>query len=324
MWEQTPEELSHELNKKSNTEIQRQTETLGYLLKIVGETIAENKEVKVENIGREILNKIKLEKPEWIGELKQDLKPLEKKLDYVASAIIRKEVVREVGVKRPDWIKELIPKEIKFPEQKEAEKLIPVLKEVIKEIKALEFPDEVSIKGAVEIKQPKWWKLPDFDKPIVSLAGFIKKYFDKAVLKAEIQNEITVKNPVTEITVKNPQKEVKITNFKEIIEHLKTIVSQLRALGSTGSNGGGNVDTSSLATEETLQSMADPLAKYKDAGMDVASNPMYFGYIALDGSWYIKKLDTTSGTTFCKGDVDYETNWINRASLTYELFNEVF
>lgn len=79
-----------------------------------------------------------------------------------------------------------------------------------------------------------------------------------------------------------------------------------------------------IATEETLQSMADPLAKYKDAGMDVASNPMYFGYIALDGSWYIKKLDTTSGTTFCKGDVDYETNWINRASLTYELFNEVF
>ena len=78
------------------------------------------------------------------------------------------------------------------------------------------------------------------------------------------------------------------------------------------------------ATEETLQSMADPLAKYKDAGMDVASNPMYFGYIALDGSWYIKKLDTTSGTTYVKGDVDYETNWINRASLTYELFNEVF
>lgn len=281
-WDKTPEEISQELNKKSNTEIQRQTETLGYLLKIVGETIAENKEVKVENIGREILNKIKLEKPEWIGELKQDLKPLEKKLDYVASAIIRKEVVREVGLKRPDWIKELIPKEIKFPEQKEAEKLIPVLKEVIKAIEKQEFPDEVSIKGEVEIKQPKWWKLPDFDKPILSLAGFIKKYFDKAVLKSEIQNEITIKNQVTEFTLKNPQKEVKIINFEEIGKYLKLMTSQLRALGTTGGNGGGSVDTSNLATEETLQKTAE--------------KPSDTEYVWTDGN-LTQKIETYSDRT---------------------------
>lgn len=69
---------------------------------------------------------------------------------------------------------------------------------------------------------------------------------------------------------------------------------------------------------------SDPLIKYKDAGMDIAGTPMYFGYIALDSSWYIKRLDTTSGTTFTKGASDYPTAWTGRAGLTYDLFNNIF
>jgi len=68
----------------------------------------------------------------------------------------------------------------------------------------------------------------------------------------------------------------------------------------------------------------DPLAKYKDAGMDVATDDMYFGYIALDGSWYIKYLNTATGTTFCKGASGYSTAWTGRAGLTYGLFNDIF
>jgi len=82
-------------------------------------------------------------------------------------------------------------------------------------------------------------------------------------------------------------------------------------------NDGVQVNTATEANQ-------NPLASYKDAGMDVASNPMYFGYLDTDGKWYIKKLDTTSGTLFCKGDSDYATNWTNRVSLTYQLFNLVF
>ena len=75
--------------------------------------------------------------------------------------------------------------------------------------------------------------------------------------------------------------------------------------------------------DKTLQSMVDPLTKYKPAGMELTS-PMYFGYVALDGSWYIKKIDTSSGTTYTKGNSDYSTAWTNRASLSYDLFNVIF
>ena len=78
------------------------------------------------------------------------------------------------------------------------------------------------------------------------------------------------------------------------------------------------------ATEETLQSVIDPLAKYKPAGMDVSGTPMYFGYIALDGSWYIRALDTASGTTYCKGDSGYDSSWSDRINLTYDEYNVIF
>jgi len=79
-----------------------------------------------------------------------------------------------------------------------------------------------------------------------------------------------------------------------------------------------------LATEETLQEGVDIFIKYKSAGMDVSGTPMYFGYIDLDGSWYIKALDTASGTTYCKGDSGYSTAWTGRAGLTYGEFDVIF
>ena len=224
------------------------------MLKLIGEEIQKNKSVKVENIVRQVVGEVSVTRPDWIKELLPNTLPIEKKLDYIASAIIRKEVVRKMDFNRPDWLDEIKPKEIVFPEQKEAEKINPVLKEILKAIQEQEKIDEVSIKGEVEIKEPKWWKLPDIEKPILSLASFIKKYFDKVILKTEIQNEITIANPVKEVIVKNPQKEVKISNLKTLEENTALMTAQLRALGTTGSSGG-LVDTSKLATEETLQAV---------------------------------------------------------------------
>jgi hypothetical protein len=68
----------------------------------------------------------------------------------------------------------------------------------------------------------------------------------------------------------------------------------------------------------------NPLSAYQSAGMDITANPYYFGYLKTDGSWYIKKLDTTSGTIYVKGDSDYATNWTGRAELTYGEFNDIF
>jgi hypothetical protein len=246
IWDKTDQELSQELNKNSNTEIQRQTETLGRLLKIVGEAIGENKSVKVENIVREVVGKVAVERPDWIKELKQDTTPLLKKLDYIGGAIVRKEVVREVGLKRPDWIKDLIPKDIKFPEQKDFSKsTVDILGKVLKAIQDQEFPE---FPKEIEIKEPKWLKFPDVEKPILALAKFLKGLQEK-VFKVKVENDITVKNPVKEVTILNPQKEVKITNLKELEKDVKLMTSQLQALGQTGSNGGSSVDTSELATE---------------------------------------------------------------------------
>lgn len=77
---------------------------------------------------------------------------------------------------------------------------------------------------------------------------------------------------------------------------------------------------SGAATEEKQ----DPLSAYKSAGMDIAANPYYFGYLKADGSWYIKKLDTTSGSTYFKGVTGYATNWTGRAGLAYADFDEIF
>jgi len=309
-WEKTPEELQNELNQKSNSETQKQSLLLGELLKVVAKTIQENKEVKVENIGREVLNKISINKPEWLKET--NLTPIVKKLDYIASAVIRKEVVKEIGIKRPDWLKELIPKEIEFPEPKEAEKLSPILEEVIKAIKEIEKTKTVEISNAIEIKEPKWFKFPDFNAPILSLSKFLvglqKKVFT-------VKGKVEISNPVKEVTVLNPQKEIKITNLKDLEKDVKLMTAQLQALGNTGSNGGGSdIDTSPLAKEANQ----DPLAKYKFADLDDDASPNYYGATDSEGNWYILKEDTSAKTLrYATGDEDYATNWTGRVGLSY-------
>lgn len=258
IWDQTPEEVNKEIAKGNQGEIHKQTLALLEMLKLIGEATQKNKLVQVENIIRQVVGEVSVTRPDWIKELLPNTLPLEKKLDYIASAIIRKEVVRKMDFNRPTWLDEIKPKEINFPEAKDFSKpQTDLLKEILTAIQEQEKVEEVSIKGEVKIAEPKWWKLPDFEKPVLSLASFIKKYFDKVVLKTEIQNEITIKNPIKEIKVLNPQKEVAITNLSKMEKSLDLMTAQLRSLGTTGSNsnGGSTVDTSSLATEETLQAV---------------------------------------------------------------------
>jgi len=90
-------------------------------------------------------------------------------------------------------------------------------------------------------------------------------------------------------------------------------------------DGAGNLSLQpKTATEETLQAVADPLVKYKSAGMDIAANPYYFGYLKTDGEWYIKKLDTTLGTTYVKGSSGYATAWTGRVAQSYDLYDVIF
>lgn len=324
MWEKTPEEISSDEHAKNRGEIQRQTEVLGRFLKVVAEAIAENKTVSVENIVREVTGKVAVERPEWIRELKSDMAPILKKLDYIASAVIRKEVVRKMDLNRPSWLDEIKPKDITFPEAKDYSKpTTDLLEKILKAVKEQEPTEEVSIKGEVSLAKPKWWSVPDFATPLVSLAGALKKYFDKAIIKTEITNDVNIANPVTEVTVKNPQKEVKITNLAALENDVKLITAQLAALGQTGGSGGRAMDTSRLATEEKQDAT---LFHYKLARLPVPGDTLiYIGYLDKDGNWYITEINEGSGTQkYVKGASGFTTAWSNRASQTYLDFDSIF
>lgn len=84
------------------------------------------------------------------------------------------------------------------------------------------------------------------------------------------------------------------------------------------------------ATEEKQDDIISAISSiiqtdYKISDMDTSSDPSYFGYIDKDGNWYITELTESTGEVrYCKGSSDYSTNWTSRASLTYDLYNNVF
>ena len=60
---------------------------------------------------------------------------------------------------------------------------------------------------------------------------------------------------------------------------------------------------------------------------EFAATPRYYGYLRLDGAWYISKEETATGVktyTFAKGSSGFSTNWTNRAVLSYDTFDAVF
>lgn len=77
------------------------------------------------------------------------------------------------------------------------------------------------------------------------------------------------------------------------------------------------------SVEDRLHSDENPLEKFSTANTDTGSNPKYYGFLAVDGSWYIMK-EASGVYTYKTGVIDYSTNWTGRAGLTYAAFNEVF
>ena len=64
---------------------------------------------------------------------------------------------------------------------------------------------------------------------------------------------------------------------------------------------------------------------YNISEVDDAANPKYYGFLGFSGRWYIMKEDTTTKTyRYAAGTSNYPTAWTNRASLTYDYFDQVF
>ena len=66
-----------------------------------------------------------------------------------------------------------------------------------------------------------------------------------------------------------------------------------------------------------------------DKWTDEGTSPQYVGYFSsgIKGGWAIKKTTTSADprtVLWAKGNVGYATAWTNRASLTYNTFDQVF
>jgi hypothetical protein len=61
-----------------------------------------------------------------------------------------------------------------------------------------------------------------------------------------------------------------------------------------------------------------PLGGFLLCNLDVASDPMYFGFRSVNGAWCIKRYNAAAGTfLYAFGTENYATNWTGRAGLAY-------
>lgn len=64
---------------------------------------------------------------------------------------------------------------------------------------------------------------------------------------------------------------------------------------------------------------------YSISDIDDSADPAYYGFLSADGSWYIlRETSSTGAYRYAKGTTDYSTNWTNRATLTYDLYDVTF
>ena len=69
--------------------------------------------------------------------------------------------------------------------------------------------------------------------------------------------------------------------------------------------------------------MKRDLSEYAFSDWSVASSIAYLGFVKDVDTWYIQKVDLSNKwSKYAFGDHDYQTNWTNRASLTYAYYDE--
>lgn len=67
-----------------------------------------------------------------------------------------------------------------------------------------------------------------------------------------------------------------------------------------------------------------PLDDYNISDIENSATT-YYGFVSKDGSWYIMRVDTNTGTfRYTKEKSNFRANWANRANLKYDYFDNVF
>ncbi len=83
-----------------------------------------------------------------------------------------------------------------------------------------------------------------------------------------------------------------------------------------------------VAIKNTSGVAIDPAEKkptdgYSITEIDDSGADTYYGFVNKDGAWFVLK-DSDSTYRYAKGTSSFSTNWSDRASLTYDYFNNVF
>jgi hypothetical protein len=84
------------------------------------------------------------------------------------------------------------------------------------------------------------------------------------------------------------------------------------------------IELSKLEDGEKLRELVE-VSNYKISDMDDKGIvPLYYGFLAPGGKWYIMRENPFGVFRYIKGDINYESNWENRQLLVYNLYSVVF
>lgn len=83
-----------------------------------------------------------------------------------------------------------------------------------------------------------------------------------------------------------------------------------------------------VALKDSSGNQIDPAEKQPTDGYRIAQvedgTTSYYGFINKDGGWYILQENASGDYRYIKGASSFSTNWTNRASLTYDYFDNIF
>lgn len=86
---------------------------------------------------------------------------------------------------------------------------------------------------------------------------------------------------------------------------------------------GKSIIENKAATSQPGEAGKLPTDIYKITEID-DSTPTYFGFVDKTGKWYIMQESEDGSFRYTKGDANFTSNWPNRASLPYALYDSVF
>ena len=87
--------------------------------------------------------------------------------------------------------------------------------------------------------------------------------------------------------------------------------------------GPGTVKLKDIAGNQIDPAEKQPTDGYKIVQLD-DSVPAYYGFTNKDAQWYIMREDASGNYRYKKGTTDFATNWTDRATHTYQYFDQEF